>query len=179
MARSLDSKESGPTALSTRLFSHSFDDIYANYGYMIRQFFWVFPDSDGNFCILIVMTMLAQRQRGAVQGALASGCPWGPPRVCLDQTHSLWCKRTDLWVAALDASAGSCQAGVSWRSRAGGFESALAAAHPSACSALYTMPSRYSKPDALAILFNAHGEQGLQSGRLWVPWWCIAFFVLY
>ena len=34
----------------------------------------------------------------------------------------------------------------------------LAAVHPSACRALYTMPLRYSKPDARAILCNAHGE---------------------
>jgi len=61
-----------------------------------------------NFCSLIhCHDKLAQRHRGALQGAVASGCPGGPPRVCLDQTHSLWCKRTDLWVAALDASAGS------------------------------------------------------------------------
>ena len=43
-----------------------------------------------------------KRNRWDLQGAVASGCPGGPPRVCLDRTHSLWCKRTDLWVAALD-----------------------------------------------------------------------------
>ena len=170
--------------------------------------------------------MTSSRHRGALQGAVASGCPGGPPRVCLDQTHSLWCKRTDLWVAALDlhcphrAHPGCLGEGLD--SARGRREAAVAYRKPpyrtlprvrpckrsscvwqrvnccvssslwwvvacrhalnswqslsrlcllqhTACSALYTMPSRYSKPDTLAILCDAHGEQSRESGRLWVP----------
>ena len=37
---------------------------------------------------------------------------------------------------------------------------------PSAYSALYTMPSRYSEPGALAVVLDAHFEHSLHSGRL-------------
>jgi len=248
-------------ALSIKPLSHWYwywlNWYWLNYNYFIQHFFWVSPDSGGNFYSLILAgsKMPAERRRGALEGAVASGCPWGPPRVYLDQTHPLWCKRTDLWAAALDASAvcitcwakrwfvlmeqagrrlgpddwarGRREAAVAYRKPpyrtlprvyrwmlvhlsprerakciclacrvssmavvgcrlpprpwllAVSLSAVLAAAHPSACSALYTMPSRYSKPDALAIVCDAHGEQSLQSGRLWVLWWCIAFSVLY
>ena len=61
------------------------------------------------------------------------------------------CERVSSWLRWVVA----CRHALdSWQS----LLAVLAAAHPSACSALYTMTSRYSKPDALAILCNAHGE---------------------
>jgi len=55
--------------------------VILNYSKYIREFFWEFADSESNFCSLIEsLIVMTSSHREALQGAVASGCPGGPPR---------------------------------------------------------------------------------------------------